>query len=150
MTSPSRRYRARQESTIMFRNVARRGLLRHQKELLLPKEYEVTVSAAEQRDCANALPVEVVDDVNVGLDTRLDRRHLDVRRSHVNAMFILRSKVLQYGREHLIEEGFNEMNSPKIIACEERDQSISNDVLIPQLSCLNRHSCTNNWPFWEG
>ena len=31
-------------------------------------------------------------------------------------MFILRSKVLQYGREHLIEEGFNEMNSPKIIA----------------------------------
>ena len=31
-------------------------------------------------------------------------------------MFQLRGKVLQYGRDHLITEGFNEMNSPKIIA----------------------------------
>ena len=31
-------------------------------------------------------------------------------------MFQLRSKVLQYGREHLISEGFQEINSPKIIA----------------------------------
>ena len=77
----------------------------------------MTVSAAELLATAQTpLPVGVIDDVNVGLDTRLDNRHLDVRRSHVNAMFILRSKVLQYGREHLIEEGFNEMNSPKIIA----------------------------------
>ena len=82
-----------------------------------PPEYEVTVSAAELLATAQTpLPLGVTDEVNVGLDTRLDNRHLDVRRSHVNAMFILRSKVLQYGREHLIKEGFNEMNSPKIIA----------------------------------
>ena len=62
------------------------------------------------------LPVGVTDEVNVGLDVRLDNRHLDVRRAHVNAMFQLRSKVLQYGREHLISEGFQEINSPKIIA----------------------------------
>ena len=58
----------------------------------------------------------VVDEGHVGLDVRLDNRHLDLRRAHVNAMFQLRGKVLQYGREHLITEGFNEMNSPKIIA----------------------------------
>ena len=82
-----------------------------------PPEYEVSVSSAEILALADApLPVGVVDDVNVGLDIRLDNRHLDVRRAHVNAMFQLRSKVLQYGREHLIEEGFSEMNSPKIIA----------------------------------
>jgi len=82
-----------------------------------PPEYEVSVSSAEILALAEApLPVGVVDDVNVGLDVRLDNRHLDVRRAHVNAMFQLRSKVLQYGREHLIEEGFSEMNSPKIIA----------------------------------
>ena len=34
----------------------------------------------------------------------------------MNAIFNLRSKILQYGREHLIKEGFKEMNSPKIIA----------------------------------
>ena len=65
---------------------------------------------------AAPLPVGVTDEVNVGLDVRLDNRHLDVRRAHVNAMFQLRSKVLQYGREHLISEGFQEINSPKIIA----------------------------------
>ena len=107
------------ESTIMFRgNVARkRPPKTPEGSPPPPKEYEVTVSAAELLATAQTpLPVGVVDDVNVGLDTRLDNRHLDVRRSHVNAMFILRSKVLQYGREHLIEEGFSEMNSPKIIA----------------------------------
>ena len=107
------------ESTIMFRgNVARKRPPKTPEGAPPPpKEYEVTVSAAELLATAQTpLPVGVVDDVNVGLDTRLDNRHLDVRRSHVNAMFILRSKVLQYGREHLIAEGFNEMNSPKIIA----------------------------------
>tara|TARA_A100001234_G_scaffold61868_1_gene53479 strand:+ start:11720 stop:13051 length:1332 start_codon:yes stop_codon:yes gene_type:complete len=107
------------ESTIMFRgNVARKRPPKTPEGVPPPpKEYEVTVLAAELLATAQTpLPVGVVDDVNVGLDTRLDNRHLDVRRSHVNAMFILRSKVLQYGREHLIEEGFNEMNSPKIIA----------------------------------
>ena len=58
----------------------------------------------------------ITDDVNVGLDIRLDNRHLDLRRAHVNAMFQLRSRVLQYGRDHLIGEGFQEINSPKIIA----------------------------------
>ncbi|MDP7387395.1 MAG: aspartate--tRNA(Asn) ligase [Candidatus Thalassarchaeaceae archaeon] len=107
------------ESTIMFRGTVARKRPPKTPEGAPPppQEYEVTVSAAELLATAQTpLPVGVIDDVNVGLDTRLDNRHLDVRRSHVNAMFILRSKVLQYGREHLIEEGFNEMNSPKIIA----------------------------------
>ena len=82
-----------------------------------PPEYEITVSEANILSAAaTPLPVGITDDVNVGLDIRLDNRHLDLRRAHVNAMFQLRSKVLQYGRDHLIGEGFNEMNSPKIIA----------------------------------
>ena len=86
-------------------------------EPLPPPEYEVNVESGEILAMAAApLPVGVTDEVNVGLDVRLDNRHLDVRRAHVNAMFQLRSKVLQYGREHLISEGFQEINSPKIIA----------------------------------
>ena len=82
-----------------------------------PPEYEVNVTAAAVlADAAAPLPVGVTDDVHVGLDVRLDNRHLDLRRSHVNAMFQLRSKVLQYGRDHLISEGFQEINTPKIIA----------------------------------
>ena len=82
-----------------------------------PPEYEVNVTAAAVlADAAAPLPVGVTDDVHVGLDVRLDNRHLDLRRAHVNAMFQLRSKVLQYGRAHLISEGFQEINTPKIIA----------------------------------
>ena len=62
------------------------------------------------------LPLGVTDTVGVGLDTRLDNRFLDLRRAHVNAMFRLRAKVLQYGREHLITEGFIETHTPKIVA----------------------------------
>tara|TARA_B110000438_G_scaffold283564_1_gene311714 strand:- start:774 stop:2033 length:1260 start_codon:yes stop_codon:yes gene_type:complete len=86
-------------------------------EALPSPEYEINVSSGEiLASSETPLPVGVIDDVNVGLDVRLDNRHLDLRRTHVNAMFQLRSKVLQYGREHLIKEGFMEMNSPKIIA----------------------------------
>ena len=86
-------------------------------EPLPPAEYEIQVSSAQILSMAGTpLPVGVTDDVHVGLDIRLDNRHLDLRRAHVNAMFQLRSKVLQYGREYLITEGFQEINSPKIIA----------------------------------
>ena len=86
-------------------------------EPLPPPEFEITVTSGEiLTDASAPLPVGVIDEVNVGLDVRLDNRHLDVRRKHVNAMFQLRSRVLQYGREHLISEGFNEINTPKIIA----------------------------------
>ena len=86
-------------------------------EPLPPPEYEVNVTSGEiLANSETPLPVGVIDEVKIGLDIRLDNRHLDLRRAHVNAMFQLRSKVLQYGREHLIEEGFMEMNSPKIIA----------------------------------
>jgi len=82
-----------------------------------PAEFEVNVeSGAILAEATTPLPVGVTDEVNVGLDVRLDNRHLDLRRTHVNAMFQLRSKVLQYGREHLISEGFHEINTPKIIA----------------------------------
>jgi aspartyl/asparaginyl-tRNA synthetase len=82
-----------------------------------PPEYEVNVSTGAILAVAAApLPVGVIDEVHVGLDVRLDNRHLDLRRAHVNAMFQLRAKVLQYGRDHLISEGFQEINTPKIIA----------------------------------
>ena len=57
-------------------------------------EFEISVTKGIILAVADApLPVGVTDDVNVGLDIRLDNRHLDLRRSHVNAMFLLRSKV---------------------------------------------------------
>ena len=82
-----------------------------------PPSYEVVASKFTVLAQADTpLPLGVTDTVSIGLDTRLDNRFLDLRRAHVNAMFTLRARVLQYGREHLITEGFKEINSPKIIA----------------------------------
>ena len=82
-----------------------------------PAEYEVVANEIILLSSAETpLPLGVTDQVEVGMDVRLDNRFLDLRRKHINAMFKLRSKVLQYGREHLISEGFGEINSPKIIA----------------------------------
>lgn len=51
-----------------------------------PPEYEVNVSSGTiLAEAAAPLPVGVTDDVQVGLDVRLDNRHLDLRRAHVNA-----------------------------------------------------------------
>ncbi|MBT3772563.1 MAG: aspartate--tRNA(Asn) ligase [Euryarchaeota archaeon] len=82
-----------------------------------PPAYEVVASSAQVLAGAQTpLPLGVTDTVHIDLNTRLNNRYLDLRRSHVNAMFQLRSRVLQYGREFLISEGFGEINSPKIIA----------------------------------
>ena len=82
-----------------------------------PPMYELVATSVNVLTRANApLPLGITDTVSIGLDTRLDNRFLDLRRAHVNAMFTLRARVLQYGREHLIGEGFKEINTPKIIA----------------------------------
>tara|TARA_B100000686_G_scaffold251983_1_gene262577 strand:+ start:1574 stop:2905 length:1332 start_codon:yes stop_codon:yes gene_type:complete len=110
---------ASRESTIQVTGVVaqKRPPKVAEGEPVPPPEYEVSVSSGSVlAEAATPLPVGVTDDVQVGLDVRLDNRHLDLRRAHVNAMFQLRSKVLQYGRDHLIKEGFQEINSPKIIA----------------------------------
>ncbi|MGB0951418.1 MAG: OB-fold nucleic acid binding domain-containing protein, partial [Poseidonia sp.] len=80
-----------------------------------PPAYEVLATSVNVIARAEApLPLGVTDNVKVELDTRLDNRFLDLRRAHVNAMFRLRGKVLQFGREHLISEGFLETHTPKI------------------------------------
>ena len=82
-----------------------------------PPAYEVVASSVNLIARAVApLPLGITDTVHVALDTRLDNRFLDLRRSHVNAMFHLRGKILQYGREALINEGFFETHTPKIVA----------------------------------
>lgn len=82
-----------------------------------PPAYEVIADSVAVIAKAEApLPLGVIDTVHVELDTRLDNRFLDLRRAHIAAMFRLRGKVLQYGREALINEGFFETHTPKIVA----------------------------------
>ena len=111
--------RMTRESTLQFTGTVseKRPPKTKEGEPVPPPAYEVIATSVNVIARAEApLPLGVTDTVHVALDTRLDNRFLDLRRSHVNAMFNLRGKILQYGREALINEGFFETHTPKIVA----------------------------------
>ena len=111
--------RMTRESTLQFTGTVseKRAPKVKEGEPVPPPAYEVVATSVNLISRAVApLPLGVTDTVHVALDTRLDNRFLDLRRAHVNAMFHLRGKVLQYGREALIKEGFFETHTPKIVA----------------------------------
>ncbi len=111
--------RMTRESTLQFTGTVseKRPPKVKEGEPVPPPAYEVVATSVNLISRAVApLPLGVTDTVHVALDTRLDNRFLDLRRAHVNAMFHLRGKILQYGREALIKEGFFETHTPKIVA----------------------------------
>lgn len=62
------------------------------------------------------LPLDVTQKVDADIDTRLNNRFMDLRKREVSAIFTLRGKVVNAGRDFLGREGFVEINTPKIIA----------------------------------
>ena len=62
------------------------------------------------------LPLGVVDKVGADLDTRLDNRFLDLRKPEVGAIFQLRGLLTEGLRRSLIEQGFVEVATPKIVS----------------------------------
>ncbi len=77
---------------------------------ILPAEYEVL----NQADAP--LPLGVVDKVGADLDTRLNNRFLDLRKEEIFKIFKVRNMVLRETRAYLMEKGFEEVNTPKIVA----------------------------------
>jgi aspartyl-tRNA synthetase len=65
---------------------------------------------------AAPLPLDPSGRIKADLDTRLDARMLDLRRSRQQAIFKIRHKVLQVVREFLLSKNFIEVNTPKIVA----------------------------------
>ncbi|MFN4336191.1 MAG: aspartate--tRNA(Asn) ligase [Candidatus Nitrosocaldus sp.] len=61
------------------------------------------------------LPIDPTGRVSASLDARLDARALDLRNPRVAAIFKLRHHTLQIIRRFLVEKGFIEVNTPKII-----------------------------------
>ena len=77
---------------------------------VLPSSWEL-LSRAEV-----PLPLGVVDKVGADLDTRLDNRFLDIRKPEVAAIFRLRSILTEGLRRSLVDQGFVEVATPKIVS----------------------------------
>ncbi|AAB99575.1 aspartyl-tRNA synthetase (aspS) [Methanocaldococcus jannaschii DSM 2661] len=77
---------------------------------ILPLELEVINTAKRP------LPLDPAEKVPAELDTRLENRFLDLRRPKVQAIFKIRSEMLKSVRNTLYNEGFIEVNTPKLVA----------------------------------
>ncbi len=77
-------------------------------------EIEVTASALDVLSPAAPLPFPIDDRVNVGEETRLRYRYLDLRRSGPGAALRLRSRVNRVARETLLDRDFVELETPTL------------------------------------
>ncbi len=77
---------------------------------ILPSDFEV-LSEAD-----TPLPLGVADKVGAELDTRLDNRFMDLRKAEHNAIFKIRSSLIEGIRGYFRKEKFTEVHTPKIVA----------------------------------
>jgi nondiscriminating aspartyl-tRNA synthetase len=79
--------------------------------------YEIVPSAFETLSVAHSpLPMGVVDKVSVEVETRFNNRFMDLRKPEVRAIFELKSLTLKLIDQYLVENGFVEVFTPKIVA----------------------------------
>ncbi len=67
-------------------------------------------------EAARTPPFEPAAVTVKNIDTRLEARHIDLRRRPLQHVFRARSAVLRAVREHLYGEGFTEVSTPKMIS----------------------------------
>ena len=96
-------------------SVAIRGKVRSQEKApsgseVIPLELRVFSMAKK------AAPFMIQSKVSVGIDTRLDLRAIDLRRNFLKSIFHIRNTALNAIREFLTDQGFIEVNTPKMIA----------------------------------
>ncbi len=77
---------------------------------LIPNDFRI-LSLANKNS-----PIVIQSRKGVGIDTRLDLRAVDLRRPYLQSIFNIRYTLLNSCREFLRQEGFIEVNTPKIIA----------------------------------
>ena len=77
---------------------------------IIPDDVEI-LSVAE-----TPLPLGVVDKIESELETRLDNRFIDLRKPEIQAIFKIRSVVIDAVHKFLRKEGFVEVHTPNIIA----------------------------------
>jgi len=61
------------------------------------------------------LPLDPTEKVRAEIDTRLDSRYLDLRKHSISAIFKIKSVMLHSVRIYLEENGFMEVNTPKLV-----------------------------------
>ena len=92
-------------------------------------EVEIDIAEFIVQSAAEPLPMQVNNpDAEIGEDTRLQYRFLDLRREKLHANIVLRSKVIASIRRRMIDAGFNEFQTPILTSSSPEG---ARDFLVP-------------------
>ncbi|EMD84379.1 aspartate--tRNA ligase [Pacificimonas flava] len=91
-------------------------------------EIEVQAAASEMQSAAAELPMPVFGDAEYPEDIRLKYRYLDLRRERMHANIMLRSNVIASVRRRMIDQGFQELQTPILTASSPEG---ARDYLVP-------------------
>ena len=91
-------------------------------------EIEIAISSFEILSSATDLPMPVFGEQDYPEETRLKYRFLDLRRQEMHNNIILRSKVISFIRNKMIENGFLEFQTPILTASSPEG---ARDFLVP-------------------
>ena len=89
---------------------------------------ELYVAEAIVQSQADQLPLQVNSDDDAGEDIRLKYRYLDLWRERVHSNIMLRSKIISSLRRRMIEQGFEEFQTPILTASSPEG---ARDFLVP-------------------
>lgn len=89
---------------------------------------EIAVSEIKVFSSSETTPFEIKDDTTANEDTRLLYRYLDLRRPIMQKYMQVRSDLNRYAREYLVENGFQEIDTPTMIKSTPEG---ARDYLIP-------------------
>ncbi len=91
-------------------------------------EVEVRIASIEVLSEARELPLPVFGEPDYPEDTRLKYRFLDLRRETLHANIVKRSQIITALRQHMIEQGFTEYQTPILTASSPEG---ARDFLVP-------------------
>ncbi|NIA70271.1 aspartate--tRNA ligase [Pelagibius litoralis] len=91
-------------------------------------EVEVQVAELTVQSRAEVLPLQVNSDEDAGEETRLRYRYLDLRREKMQAKIRLRGAVINSIRRRMVEQGFQEFQTPILTASSPEG---ARDYLVP-------------------
>lgn len=74
--------------------------------------YEISLETIIVHSIAEALPISIKDDIDTLEDIKLKYRYLDLRRPSIQKKIILRSKIINSFRTFLLNNEFNEIETP--------------------------------------
>lgn len=91
------------------------GEVKKSKNALNP--FEILIDEIQVISEAEELPIEInKKDYNANLETTLNNRAISLRHEKINSIFKIQNIIVQSFREFLIEKGFTEIFTPKIVS----------------------------------